>query len=59
MFSIGLDHPGSITTIKGDNKVPDALRQLTVGYSAGPSDDLATGLGSFDAAALVNNWHEP
>jgi len=41
---------------KGDNKVPDANGQYTVGYSAGPGYDLATGLGSFDATALANNW---
>jgi hypothetical protein len=41
---------------KGDNKVPDTLGQYTVGYSAGAGYDLATGLGSFDATALVNNW---
>jgi large repetitive protein len=41
---------------KGDNKVPDAGGQYTVGYSAGTGYDLATGLGSFDANALVNNW---
>jgi pro-kumamolisin-like protein/Big-like domain-containing protein len=41
---------------KGDNKVPDANAQYTVGYSAGTGYDLATGLGSFDANALVNNW---
>jgi hypothetical protein len=44
-------------TTKGDNKVPDTSGQYTVGYSAGPGYDLATGLGSFDANALVNNWH--
>jgi Pro-kumamolisin, activation domain/Bacterial Ig-like domain (group 3) len=43
-------------TTKGDNKVPDTQGQYTVGYSAGPGYDLATGLGSFDANALVNNW---
>ena len=43
-------------TTKGDNKVPDANGQYTVGYSAGTGYDLATGLGSFDANALVNNW---
>ena len=43
-------------TTKGDNKVPDTLGQYTVGYSAGPGYDLATGLGSLDANALVNNW---
>ncbi len=42
--------------IKGDNKVPDTNGEFTVGYSAGPGYDLATGLGSFDANALVNNW---
>jgi len=42
--------------IKGDNKVPDAGGQYTVGYSAGAGYDLASGLGSFDATALVNNW---
>lgn len=41
---------------KGDNKVPDSLGQFTVGYSAGTGYDLASGLGSFDANALVNNW---
>jgi hypothetical protein len=45
-------------TTKGDNKVPDPLGQSTVGYSAGPGYDLATGLGSFDATALVNNWQK-
>ena len=35
----------------GNNSVPG----LT-GYSAGVGYDLATGLGSVDAAALVNNW---
>lgn len=45
-------------TIKGDNKVPDPLGQFTVGYSAVPGYDLATGLGSFDATALVNNWQK-
>src|SRR5215475_4540751 len=40
----------------GDNKVPDPNGEYTVGYDAGPDFDLATGLGSFDANALVNNW---
>jgi subtilase family serine protease len=43
-------------TIKGDNKVPDANGQYTVGYDAAPGYDLASGLGSFDATALVNSW---
>jgi hypothetical protein len=45
-------------TTKGDNKVPDPMGQYTVGYSAGPGYDLATGLGSLDASALVNNWQK-
>ncbi len=43
-------------TTKGDNKVPDENGQYTVGYSADTGYDLASGLGSFDATALVNNW---
>lgn len=42
--------------VTGDNKVPDTNGQFTVGYSAGPGYDLASGLGSFDANALVTNW---
>jgi Pro-kumamolisin, activation domain/Bacterial Ig-like domain (group 3) len=42
---------------KGDNKVPDTNGQYTVGYDAVAGYDLATGLGSLDASALVNNWH--
>ena len=40
----------------GDNKVPDSKGQYTAGYSAAPGYDRASGLGSFDANALVNNW---
>jgi hypothetical protein len=42
--------------VDGNNKVPDTNSQYTVGYDAGTGFDLATGLGSFDASALVNNW---
>ncbi len=42
--------------VNGDNKVPDANGQYTVGYSAAAGYDQATGLGSFDVNALVNNW---
>ena len=42
--------------VNGNNMVPDPSGQYTVGYSAGPGYDLATGLGSFDANALVTNW---
>jgi Pro-kumamolisin, activation domain/Bacterial Ig-like domain (group 3) len=43
-------------TTVGDNKVPDPDGQFTVGYDAGSGYDLATGLGSMDVNALVNNW---
>jgi len=43
-------------TTAGNNMVPDPTGQYTVGYNAGPGYDLASGLGSFDANALVNNW---
>ncbi len=42
--------------VNGDNKVPDPTGQYTVGYSAGIGYDLASGLGSMDVNALVNNW---
>ena len=41
---------------KGNNKVPDPNGEYTVGYDAGTGYDLATGLGTLDANALVNNW---
>lgn len=41
---------------KGNNKVPDLNGEYTVGYDAGTGYDLATGLGTLDANALVNNW---
>ena len=43
-------------TVKGNNKVPDPNGQYTVGYDAGKGYDVATGLGSMDVTALVNNW---
>jgi Pro-kumamolisin, activation domain/Bacterial Ig-like domain (group 3) len=43
-------------TVKGNNKVPDPNGQYTVGYNTGKGYDLATGLGSMDVNALVNNW---
>jgi uncharacterized membrane protein len=39
--------------VKGSNTVPGVT-----GYSAGPGYDMATGLGSVDAAQLVNHWSE-
>ena len=36
--------------------MPDPSGQYTVGYDAGVGYDLASGLGSFDANALVNHW---
>ena len=43
-------------TVNGDNKVPGPTAQFTVGYNAAPGYDLATGLGSMDVNAVVNNW---
>jgi subtilase family serine protease len=37
----------------GNNTVPGVT-----GYNAGPGFDMATGLGSVDAAQLVNHWQE-
>jgi len=38
---------------KGNNTVPGVT-----GYDAGPGFDMVTGLGSVDAAQLVNHWQE-
>lgn len=38
----------------GNNSVPGLA-----GYTAGPGYDLATGLGSVDAAMLINHWNDP
>ena len=43
-------------TVDGNNKVPDPSGLYTVGYDAAMGYDTASGLGSFDANALVNNW---
>jgi len=57
LYQLAAQHPEIFHDITvGDNKVPDANGNFTVGYSAGPAYDLATGLGSFDANALVTNW---
>ena len=44
-------------TVVGNNKVPDPNGQYTVGYNTGKGYDLATGLGSINVTALVNNWN--
>ena len=51
----GVDGVFHDTTV-GNNKVPDPSGMYTVGYNAAAGFDLATGLGSFDANALANNW---
>ncbi|HET9406068.1 MAG TPA: Ig-like domain repeat protein [Candidatus Sulfotelmatobacter sp.] len=57
LYQLAAQHPDIFHDITvGDNKVPDANGNFTVGYPAGPGYDLATGLGSFDANALVTNW---
>jgi hypothetical protein len=45
--------------VKGNNKVPDSNGQYTVGFNARKGYDLATGMGSMDVTALVNNWKAP
>ena len=58
LYQLAAQHPEIFhDTTLGDNKVPDANGDFTVGYSTGPGYDLATGLGSFDANALVTNWN--
>ncbi len=42
--------------VNGDNKVPGSTGAFTVGYSAGPGYDMATGIGTVDVAQLVNHW---
>jgi pseudomonalisin len=42
----------------GHNVVPMASG-VAAGYRAGPGYDLVTGLGSVDAAMLVDHWNEP
>ncbi|HET7206920.1 MAG TPA: Ig-like domain repeat protein [Terriglobales bacterium] len=57
LYQLAAQHPEIFHDITvGDNKVPDLNGNFTVGYSAGKGYDLATGLGSFDANALVTNW---
>lgn len=57
LYQLAAQHPEIFHDITvGDNKVPDVNGDFTVGYSAGQGYDLATGLGSFDANALVTNW---
>ena len=57
LYQLAAQHPEIFHDITvGDNKVPDKNGNFTIGYSAGPGYDLATGLGSFDVNALVTNW---
>jgi hypothetical protein len=57
LYQLAAQHPEVFHDItSGDNKVPDANGNFTVGFPAGSGYDLATGLGSFDANALVTNW---
>jgi hypothetical protein len=58
LYQLAAQHPEIFHDITvGDNKVPDPNGQFTIGYSAGLGYDLASGLGSFDANALVTNWN--
>ena len=58
LYQLAAQHPEIFHDVTiGDNKVPDTNGNFTVGYAAGPGYDLASGLGSFDANALVTNWN--
>jgi hypothetical protein len=64
LYQLAKAHPSYFHDItSGDNSVPCASGSANcgsngflTGYDAGTGYDLATGLGSIDAAALINNW---
>lgn len=64
LYSLAATNPSIFNDITvGDNKVPcqSGTKDCpsgggSIGYSAGVGYDLATGLGSLDASALVNAW---
>jgi subtilase family serine protease len=47
---------GSSGSTTPSTPVTPPATAVSIGYSAGAGYDLATGLGSIDAATLVNNW---
>ncbi|MFZ0662259.1 MAG: Ig-like domain repeat protein [Acidobacteriaceae bacterium] len=64
LYQLAKNHPSYFHDIaSGDNSVPCAAGSLNcgandflTGYDAGAGYDLASGLGSVDAAAIVKNW---
>jgi uncharacterized protein (TIGR03437 family) len=62
LYRLAANHPAAFHDITtGDNAVPCAAGTPncvngTVGHSAGPNYDLASGLGSVDATELVHQW---
>jgi subtilase family serine protease len=60
LYPLAARVPGAFHDIQtGDNKVPfspPCVASTQIGYNALPGYDLATGLGSIDAFALVTNW---
>jgi hypothetical protein len=64
LYQLAKAHPSYFHDItSGDNSVPCASNSpdcgsngFLSGYNASTGYDLATGLGSVDAAAIVNNW---
>lgn len=63
LYSMAVTSPGAFHDITaGDNQVPclrgtlDCASGGTIGYSAGPGYDQATGLGSVDALNLITAW---
>src|SRR5262249_9672326 len=63
LYSLAASAPGAFHDITaGGNQVPcqigstDCPRGGSIGYSAGPGYDVATGLGSLDIANLIAAW---
>jgi subtilase family serine protease len=66
LYSLAVNSPAAFHDITaGDNRVPcvvgtqDCPNGGTIGFSAGPGYDQATGLGSVDALNLISAWPMP
>jgi subtilase family serine protease len=66
LYSLAVNSPSAFHDITaGDNRVPclpgtlDCANGGTIGFSAGPGYDQATGLGSVDALNLISAWPGP
>ena len=59
LYRLGLaqySHQTGAPTVFHDITSSSNIVPINKGYNAGPAYDMATGLGSLDANALVNNW---